>query len=141
MATITPTAPPPANRVQTNTPTPAAPTATPAKKGGPPKKDKYPIPEGGLDGLPEDYNREKFAVLGKKDFSKESVYWDVRAYFASQDAESHKEMANSHRRLETLKGNVKAARLFKLEKEISKLREQLLEQGDDPDAILQTANA
>ena len=143
-------APPAANPPQTGNPAPPAANegeAPKKKRGGFKKKPKHPAltNEQGesvkLKGLPEDYDRKEHAALKKSDFEDESVYWDCRAYFASQDATEFQETAESCRRAEKLKGNKAAMKLMKMEREIEKLRAQLKEQGDDPDALLSEASA
>jgi hypothetical protein len=49
------------------------------KGKGPVKKIQYPIPEGGLDAVPDDFDSKVNKPFKRKDFAKECVYYALQA--------------------------------------------------------------
>jgi hypothetical protein len=121
---------------------PAAPaSAAPGTKDEKAKKVKrervqYPIPEGGLEIYPTDYDSKKFKPLKKKDFKDEALYIEARATHLETQAKNLREEAANMRKMGGVKDKGKAKRLLAMQKRMAELKASLAGEGVDVDALL-----
>lgn len=122
-----------------------APSAKPGTTDDAAKKVKknraqYPIPEGGLEGVPADFDRKKFKPLKKKDFKNEADFLELRATNLEEAAKRLRDEAKAVR-AGGGKDKGKAKRLVAMTKKMADLKASLEAEGIDVAALLAAALA
>lgn len=100
------------------------------------KREKYPVPEDGLEAWPEDFDASKHKPLKKTDFKNEAVWLDRKAEEAEEKAKRYRQEAETVRKIGSTKDQKKAKKLLKVQSELAELRKALAADGVDVDALL-----
>ena len=129
----------------------AAKSAAPGTTEEKPKKAKriaYPtlnVEEGDngkattpLDAIPEDYDSKKHLPLRRKDFSDESMWFDMKADEYDGKAAAFRKQAADWRAMGSKADRAKAKRLIAMKAKMAELEAALKAEGIDTDALLGT---
>lgn len=117
--------------------------ARPGAKEPKAKKEKkvriaYPVPEGGLEAVPADFDPKVHKPLGRKNFKNEAVWYELKAQELEKKAASLRVEATNIGKLGNVKDRAKAKRLLDLQKRMAELSESLVAEGVDVEALLAT---
>lgn len=116
----------------------AAPGTEAPEAEKPPKLEKsvYPIPEGGLEKMPDDFDPKLHKPIKRTDFKDETVWFELKAVEHDKKAVSYRAQAKMYSKLGSIKDRAKAKRLIQMQGRIAELKDELEKQGIDVDAIL-----
>lgn len=116
-------------------PPPPPPSAAPTAAATAKKRSKYPVPEGGLAGYPDDFDSSKHLPLQRGDFTDERVYLTRKAEeFEAKAKEFRDEIENVTKF--GAGGSKKATKLAAMQNEMELLKKLLEAQGVDVKAEL-----
>lgn len=124
------------------------PSAKPGARDPKAKKEKkqkverveYPVPEGKLERVPEDFDPKKHKPLKRKDFKDEAVFLEIRADQMEAAAKRLREEAKAVR-AGGGKDKGKAKKLIAMQKRMAELQAQLTADGVDVEALMKSLEA
>ena len=121
---------------------PSAKPGTPDDAAKKQKKNRaqYPIPEGGLESVPTDFDSKKFKPLKKKDFKSEATFLELRADNMEAAAKRLREEAAAIR-AGGGKDKGKAKKLVNMTRKLAEMKAAMEAEGIDVEALIQAALA
>lgn len=107
-----------------------------AKKAERAKRVKYPVPEGGLETWPEDYDAKKHKPLSRNAFKDETLWLTKKADFHEAQAKKIREEIEEIKQLGPGKDRAKAKKLMKVQGELDALKAALAATGVNVEELL-----
>lgn len=118
------------------------PSAKPGTKEEKAKKEKrvridYPVPEGGLDSWPTDFDAKVHKPLKRKDFKDETLWLEAKAAEYEKRASAMRDEIETCKTLGNAKDRARAKKLLSMQKRMAEMEAELKGEGVDVDNLLE----